>query len=233
AWNFAGPQNHKRHDWWQWAMRVTTTYGPDLNLSPADPDRFPFDWDRLQQRANYYGPTMAAFGLNAPVRQGALWTHRGRPGLSVRTYRRSPFAPMLAYHPKEGGRVEFKSFDMPTDRRDFRPFFLLWLWLLGDAETSGWAEDQDRIYDLGDIACRGWEADEVVGRAEEALARATAFLPRVGIDPEPLNSLRERLAKRTTPAQDIRSRFAEGLTVPELMRALDDIAEDSSTAPKE
>src|SRR5262249_48591609 len=43
AWDFTGPQNHKRHDWWVWAMRVTTTYGPDLNLSV--PPGSHFEWD--------------------------------------------------------------------------------------------------------------------------------------------------------------------------------------------
>jgi carboxylate-amine ligase len=230
AWEFTGPQNHKRHDWWLWALQVATTYGPDLNLSPADPGRFTFSWDQLQRRANYYGPALAAFGLNSPVRQGSLWNYRGRPGLSVRTHRRSPFAPMLAWHPKEGGRVEFKSFDMPTDHRDFRPFFLLWLWLLGDAEAPGRAEDQERIYDLGEIARHGWAAEDVVVRAEEALDRATAFLPRIGIDPASLSGLHERLTMRATPAQEVRSWVNNSLDVPALMGRLLEVATTASLA---
>lgn len=82
------------------------------------------------------------------------------------------YGPKLAYHPKEGGRVEFESYDMPTDRRDLAPFFLLWLWLMDDTKGSGRASDKDRIYDLGSLARAGWEAEEIASRAEEALDRA-------------------------------------------------------------
>ena len=32
AHQFSGPQNKRRHDFWQWAMEVMTTYGPDINV---------------------------------------------------------------------------------------------------------------------------------------------------------------------------------------------------------
>ncbi len=220
---FAGPQNHRRHDWWQWAQRVTTTYGPDLNLSVPDALRPHFDWDDLQRRANYYGPALVAFSLNSPILQGRLWQQRGRVGLSLRTYRRSPFAPMLAWHPKEGGRVEFKSFDMPADRRDFRPFFLLWLWLMHDADAPGRAEDHDRIYDLGQLARLGWQADEVVGRAAEALERAGRILPLLDIDPAPLDLLRQRLEHRWLPADRVIGWMDQGRAdVPTVLRGLEE-----------
>lgn len=227
AWDFDAPQNHKRHDWWQWALRVSTTYGPDLNLSVPEALKPRFDWNDLQRRANYYGPALVAFSLNAPVKQGALWRPRGRQGLSLRTYRRSPFAPMLAFHPKEGGRVEFKSFDMPTDRRDFQPFFLLWLWLMHDADAPGRADDQDRIYDLGTLAQLGWEADDVVARAEEALDRAEAVVAGLGLDPSPLGRLRQRLVQRWVPAHALIRQVEAGLSVPDLLRYLDRIAQAS------
>src|SRR5262249_25734045 len=63
AWDFDAPQNHVRHDWWQWALRVATTYGPDLNLSVPEADKRRFDWEGLQRRGNYYGPALVAFGL--------------------------------------------------------------------------------------------------------------------------------------------------------------------------
>jgi carboxylate-amine ligase len=232
AWDFDGPQNHKRYDWWQWALRVTTTYGPDLNLSvpPALAPRF--DWGDLQRRANYYGPALVAFGLNSPVRQGRLWRPRGRQGLSVRTHRRSPFGPMLAYHPKEGGRVEFKAFDMPTDRRDFRPFFLLWLWLMHDADAPGRADDQDRIYDLGVVACQGWEAEEEAARAEEALDRAAVVVAALGLDPAPLGQLRRRLERRWVPADPLVARLKTDPSIPGLLRYLDRIADGEDPFPE-
>jgi len=231
AGDFWGPQNHKRHDWWQWALRVASTYGPDLNLSVPEAQKPGFDWEALQRRANYYGPALVAFSLNAPVKEGALWRPRGRQGLSVRTYRRSPFGPMLAYHPKEGGRVEFKSFDMPTDRRDFRPFFLLWLWLMADAKAPGRAEDQDRIYDLGQVARFGWEAEEISARAEEALDRAETVVAALGLDPSPLGRLRQRLGQRRAPADALIRQVEADSSVPGLLHYLDWVAQ-AADAPQ-
>ena len=34
---FEGPQNKRRHDFWQWAMLAMTTYGPDVNVSLPAP----------------------------------------------------------------------------------------------------------------------------------------------------------------------------------------------------
>jgi AraC-like DNA-binding protein len=31
--DFEGPQNKRRHDFWQWAMEAMVTYGPDVNIS--------------------------------------------------------------------------------------------------------------------------------------------------------------------------------------------------------
>jgi hypothetical protein len=205
-------------------MRVATTYGPDLNLSLPEAQKPAFDWEDLQRRANYYGPALVAFSLNAPVKEGSLWQPRGRQGLSVRTYRRSPFAPMLAYHPKEGGRVEFKSFDMPTDRSDFRRFFLMWLWLMHDADAPGRAEDQDRVYDLGAVARDGWDAEQVVPRAEEALDRAARRLPDLGVDTSPLTALSQRLEARWVPADELVRQMESLPSLPRLMHFLDCVA---------
>lgn len=227
AGEFSGPQNHKRHDWWQWALRVASTYGPDFNLSVPEARKAHFDWEALQRRANYYGPALVAFSLNSPVKHGVLWKVRGEQGLSARTHKRSPFGPMLAYHPKEGGRVEFKSFDMPTDRRDLAPFFLLWLWLMDDTKAPGKSDDQDRIYDLGAVARFGWEAEDVTARAEEALDRAARVVASLDLDPSPLGRLRERLQKRRVPSDAlVRNMHSDG-SVPGLLRYLDQIAEGS------
>jgi carboxylate-amine ligase len=220
ALEFHGPQNHKRHDWWQWALRVATTYGPDLNLSVPEELKSSFDWEDLQRRANYYGPALVAFSLNSPIKNGTLWRPRGRTGFSLRTHRRSPFGPMLAYHPKEGGRVEFKSFDMPSDRRDFRLFFLLWLWLMHDVEAPGRAEDHDRIYDLGALARFGWEAEEIVARGEEALARAALVLPTLDVDPSPLQILQLRMNQRWVPALPLISQMESADSITGLLGSL-------------
>jgi hypothetical protein len=135
------------------------------------------------------------------------------------------FGPMLAYHPKEGGRVEFKAFDMPTDRGDFQPFFLLWLWLMHDTDAPGRADDHERIYDLGAVARFGWEADEVIARVEEALDRAITVLPTLEVDIAPLRPLRQRLERRWVPAHGVIDYFRQVPSVPRLMQYLDRLAE--------
>jgi carboxylate-amine ligase len=221
AWDFQGPQNYARHDWWQWSMRAMTTYGPDLNLSRAGDWKSSFDWDGLQLRANTYAPAIVAFGLASPVGQGRLWQVRGRPGQSLRTYRRSPTAPAVAAHPKEQGRLELKALDMPADRSDFGAYFLLWLWLAFDSSASGTATDLDRIYDLGNVARLGWDAEGLVPRAEEVLDLAERFLPTIDMDPAPLARLRRRLRQRFTPALPLIRRLQANPSIPDLLRHLD------------
>lgn len=221
AWEFRGPQNHPRHDWWHWAMRAMTTYGPDLNVSLPEGWRADFDWEDLQRRVNYYAPALAAFSLASPVARGELWQVRGRPGFSMRTYRRSPAAPAVAAHPKEQGRLEFKAFDMPANRSRFRSYFLLWLWLICDRQAPGRAEDEERIYDLGAVARLGWEAEEIAARAEEALDRAARVLAGLDFDPASLRVLRRRLEQRRTPADALIARMSTEPSVPALLRFLD------------
>src|SRR4051812_38878570 len=231
AWGFRGPQNHRRVDWWHWGEQAMTTYGPDLNLSLPEGPRAGFDWDRLQRRVNYYAPALVAFSLASPVGRGRLWEVRGRTGLSLRTYRRSLYAPAAAYHPKEQGRLEFKAFDMPADRRDFHAYFLLWAWLVLDEGAPGEADEQDRVYDLGAVACLGWQAEEVVGRAEEALDRAGSLLPSLEMDPAPLGRLRPRLEERRVPADALIRQMRADPTVPALLRYLDGVAEGREATP--
>jgi carboxylate-amine ligase len=225
AWGFEGPQNHGRIDWWRWAMQAMTTYGPDLNVSLPDSLRVRFDLGRLERRVNHYAPALVAFSVASPFGRGRVWEHRGRPGVSLRTYRRSPLAPAVAYHPKEGGRLEFKALDMPADRGDFHAYFLLWLWLVLDEQAPGAADEQDRVYDLGAVARLGWEAEAVAGRAEEALDRARPLLASLGVDPLPLDRLRRRLEQRRTPADLLLRHLAADPSIPNLLRLLDRLAE--------
>lgn len=226
AWSFRGPQNHRRTDWWQWGMQAMTTYGPDLNLSLPEDRRRHLDWDDLLQRVNYYTPALVAFSLAAPVARGRPWEIRGQPGLSLRTYRRSLYAPAVAYHPKEQGRLEFKAFDMPADRNEFRRYFLLWLWLLLDEAAPGRADDQDLVYDLSAVARLGWEAEDVAARAAEALDRASTLLAAIDVDPSPLDALRRRHERRLTPAHALLLQLKADPSVPHLLHFIDQAARE-------
>jgi hypothetical protein len=56
--HFEGPQNKRRYDHWQWAMKAMTTYGPDINVSvPLDlAERL--DLHELHGKVNYYAPAL-------------------------------------------------------------------------------------------------------------------------------------------------------------------------------
>ena len=57
--HFEGPQNKRRYDFWQWAMEVMVTYGPDINVSLPPDLTARLDLDDLHAKVNYYGPAMA------------------------------------------------------------------------------------------------------------------------------------------------------------------------------
>lgn len=217
--HFEGPQNKRRHDFWQWAIEVMTTFGPDINVSlPAElNDRI--DTADLHQKVNYYSPALAALSLASPIFRGTLWKIRGSIGKSIRTYRRSVIAPAIEIHPEENGRLEFKLFEATNRLDDYHAYFLLWLILLLDDELKGRSHNQTRIYDLSAVARFGLETETVRERAGELLARATAVLGRYGFDPSPLNIIDERLETGRLPADDIIDRFQTHESLADVLRA--------------
>src|SRR5262249_55917383 len=104
--DFKGPQNKRRHDFWQWAMEAMVTYGPDVNISLPKTLGARIDLADLNEKVNYYAPALTALTLASPLRQGDLWRIRARVGKSVRTYHRSSTAPAIEIHPDEGLRLE-------------------------------------------------------------------------------------------------------------------------------
>jgi hypothetical protein len=159
--DFHGPQNKRRHDFWQWAMQAMLTYGPDVNVSLPKTLTRHIDLVDLNQKVNYYIPALTALTLSSPLRNGEPWRIRGRIGKSVRTYHRSATAPAIEIHPDEGLRLELKPFEMSCSLVDYRNYFLLWLALILDDGLKGRASDQTRIYDLGRIACYGVDASAI------------------------------------------------------------------------
>jgi len=218
--HFEGPQNKRRHDFWQWAMEAMLTYGPDVNVSVPEAVAERLDLNALHGKVNYYAPALTALTLSSPLRDGDLWRIRGQVGKSVRTYHRSATAPAIEIHPDQGLRLEWKPFEMTASLDDYRNYFLLWLALILDEGLEGRASDQTRIYDLGRVACEGLEADTVRERALEVLNRAPCALTPWGFDCAPLELFKDRLERRRVPADDIVALFEREKSVPETLRHL-------------
>jgi carboxylate-amine ligase len=218
--SFEGPQNKRRHDFWQWAMEAMVTYGPDINVHLPDRLMQAVDLRELDAKVNYYGPAITALTLASPFSKGALWTIRGRIGKSIRTYHSSVIAPAIEIHPEQGNRLEFKLFDMPCRIEDFRAFLLLWMVLLLDRELKGRASKETRVYDLGAVARWGLDAETVAERASEVLNRASSVVADHGFDPAPLNSFARRLETRRVPADEMIDLYNREGSIPAVLRQL-------------
>jgi carboxylate-amine ligase len=217
---FDGPQNKRRHDFWQWAMLAMTTYGPDINVSLPPDLNERLDFADLHAKVNYYAPALTALSLASPFYLGRLWEIRGRVGKSIRTYRRSVIAPAIELHPHEAGRLEYKTFETSNRLEDFHAYFLLWLELLLDRSLKGRASEQTRIYDLGAVARDGLAADTIRERAAEVLYKAPSLLAAWGFDPGPLESFRLRLETGRVPADDLIDLFEFEQSIPGVLRHL-------------
>jgi carboxylate-amine ligase len=221
--HFEGPQNKRRHDFWQWAMEAMTTYGPDVNVSlPSDLGQR-LDLTDLDAKVNYYAPALTALSLASPLYRGELWRIRGRVGKSVRTYHRSAIAPAIEIHPDENLRLEFKTFDMSRSLADYHNYFLLWLALILDDGLKGRASAETRIYDMGRVARDGLDAETVRPRGAEVLSRAPAALERWGFDPAPLRLFQDRLDAGRVPADDIIDLYQREQCVAGVLRHLADL----------
>lgn len=220
AHHFEGPQNKRRHDFWQWAMQAMLTYGPDINVSLPTPLAARIDARELHAKVNYYAPALTALTLASPLYRGGLWMIRGKIGKSIRTYRRSVVAPAIELHPHEAGRMEYKTFESTHRIDDFHAYFLLWLELLLDDALLGRASEQSRIYDLGAVARFGLEAESVRERAAEVLDRAPRTLATHGFDGSPLVPFTERLASGQLPADEMIEWYEQERSIPAVLRRL-------------
>jgi hypothetical protein len=218
--HFEGPQNKRRHDFWQWAMTTMTTYGPDINISLPRPMFERLNLADLHQKVNYYAPALTALTLASPFRGGELWEIRGNVGKSLRTHRRSVVAPAIEVHPEENGRLEFKPLEMTNSLADFRNYLLLWLTLLLDEDLNGRATDETRIYDLGNVARWGLYAEMVGERAAAVLDRAHVCLPQFGIATDSIASFAWRLEHKRVPADDLIDVYKQQRCFAALLRSL-------------
>lgn len=216
--HFEGPQNKRRHDFWQWAMEAMLTYGPDVNVGLPAALWSKLDHEDLHAKVNHYAPAMTALSLGSPFYRGQPWTVRGQPGKSVRTHTRSLVAPALEIHPDEGGRLEFKPFEMASRFADYHAYFLLWLELLLDDGLSGRAGRETCVYDLGAVARFGLEAEAVRPRLAELLTRAPGVLARWGFDASPLSIFVRRYDTGRLPADDLLDAFRQTGSLPSALR---------------
>lgn len=216
---FSGPQNKRRHDYWQWSMEVMTTYGPDINMSLPSVLAAKIDEADLEAKINYYGPALSALSVASPFVNGEPWNLRGTVGKSYRMHKRSYIAPPIEFHPDEKNRYEFKVFDMPSTRREFEAQFLSFVALVLDDGLRGRATKQTRIYDLGQVAAKGLAAEEMESRAHELLARANAILNEWGINPAALDVFRDRLESGRTPADEMISVYEKSRSLVDVYKS--------------
>lgn len=215
---FSGPQNKRRHDYWQWSMEVMTTYGPDINVSLPPVLADMISEKDFEAKINYYGPALSALSVASPFMDGAPWQIRGAHGKSFRMYKRSYIAPPIEFHPTEKNRYEFKVFDMPNSLREIEAQFLSFLALTLDEGLNGRATKQTRIYDLGQVARKGLAAEEMSERAQELLERAPAVLREWGYDPSALEVFTERLATGKTPADEMLEIYQKNNSIQDVLR---------------
>ena len=161
-----------------------------------------------------------ALSLASPLYRGGLWEIRGRIGKSVRTYRRSVIAPAIELHPKEAGRLEFKTFEMTCRLNDFHAYLPPLAGTAARRWSSRAGQHQDRIYDLGAVARDGLAAETVADRAAEVLERAPGVLAGWGFDPRPLESFRRRLDSGRLPADDLIALYRRERSIPAVLRHL-------------
>lgn len=204
-----GRRNYRRDDYWRWAQTVTTSYGPDINVSlPAEFEHH-IASETLHNRINFYAPSVVALSLNSPLYLGSIFRVHGQDALSVRTYRRSIYAPMYYIHKEPELRFEFKGLEMASSQADYNAYFLCVLALLLDDKLNEQASDQSRIYDLGKIAVEGLHLDFARTRAETVLLGAERIARQLKLSSSCLDEMHSRIEKKRCPANHVISLFKE------------------------
>ncbi len=216
--NFQAAPNYKRHDYWQWALTAMTTFGPDINISLPKNMHASVDQSLLNERINFYMPAAVALTFSSPMIDGKLWKEDGISGKSVRTYKRSQWAPLYYVHSEPSLRFEFKGFEMPLQFSDYRAFFLLSLALLLDSSLTVKTSDEERIANLRYFAVHGLESEASKICARTLLQAAERTALRLSLDASCLSPLWRRLEAGNVPADQISRAFR---TETSLQRALE------------
>lgn len=225
---FSGPQCYERYDWWQWAMQVMTTYGPDVNISLPRSYSSKIDVDDLFRKINYYAPAMTALTVASPLADGGLWRIRGQVGKSYRTYRRSLFAPPVTIHRKPSLRFELKCLEMSNSLIDYHNYLLIWFAFLLDNQLPGRASDQSRVYDLGQVARFGLAAETIRSRASEILNQTERICKSMGLSVGTLDVFWQRLETGRVPADEIIEVYRQERSIESTLRHLTDLRDAQS-----
>lgn len=217
---FDAPANYRRHDYWQWALTAATTFGPDINISLPAELSSRIELPALAAKLNYYLPSVIAMTLASPIAEGKVWQVRGVTGKSIRTYRRSIWAPLFYVHEKPSLRFEFKGFEMSRCLDDYNVFFLLSMALLLDETLNETAADEARIYDLGQIAVFGLGLSPTREIASRVMESAEKIASRFALSRQGMDEFWNRLESRKLPADDILAVFQETESVPATLSRL-------------
>jgi hypothetical protein len=222
--NFQAPQNYKRHDYWQWALTAMTTFGPDVNISVPVDLVSGIDQAALNERVNFYMPAVIALTFSSPLFNGKLWQIEGVSGKSVRTYKRSQWAPLYYVHTEPALRFEFKGFEMPQNYSDYEALFLIGMALLLDNALKAKRSDVERLKVLQELAIYG-----IAGRlhtsiyreqAADLLESAERIAVRFGFEHACLAALWTRLKDETSPADQIIQKFKQTHSIERTLETL-------------
>ncbi|MCX7978337.1 MAG: hypothetical protein N2578_04980, partial [Bdellovibrionaceae bacterium] len=198
-------------------------YGPDINLGLPREFMDTLDLKDFERKVNYYAPALAAMTVASPFVNGQPWNYSfGRTGKSYRMHKRSYIAPPIEIHPHEGNRLEFKVFDMPSSLKEIEAQFLSFIALVFSENLRGRADNQSRIYELGDVAKKGLAAEGIREKLEDFFQFAEPTLESLGFDPSALSIFHSRLETGRTPADEMLSLWEGGgmLAVLEARREL-------------
>jgi hypothetical protein len=207
-----------------------STYGPDLNLSCAALDATALV--DVARKLTYYSPWLVPLSFSSPFRDGAPWG-----GLSARTALRTGLRPAVlvfltdgdeqveadpsltqpARLPAEVGRIEFKAFDACPDLELYGELLSLLTGLVLDETLPGRRTTPDAALHQH-VAVAGLGDDDVHAGTGALLDAAAAALAGRNDDLARLERLRERWARRESPAAEMLARYEAGERVAGLRR---------------
>lgn len=215
-----GPKEGRPYGEWMSAVQSMLSYDLSLNIQVPEPllcELAPLD--EIEARINHYMPALVGLGLASPLHGGKLWVHEGQIGRGVRTYKQSGYESPMVTRPQSPGLFEFKAFEMNGRTRDYHAYLLLCLALLVDPDLKGRTTDARRALDMIFVATGGLDGN-MQSRAQEVFDGAFRILPRLGLDPAPLEALTARLESGKVPADEIIASFRFSKSIPSVLKEI-------------